>query len=446
MKDTNNMKQKIGYLLKVTKLDNPNLLFIIFLGAFVADSVVMNFAKIPVFVGFMIIFIPVIIANILITGKVKWFFLTFLAVFVLVTVITNFIYIFNRKNISDLLFIFLLIASYYFYVQQAKYLSQRTVYVFCVVVFLLFSATFAGFNSGWFSVMEKTNVKDLSSVTKNISKKKITELHIGASTFLPAKVDNENKNSYVEYLRKYHNGLFRLPHVASYFFGFLFLFFGYQFQRFKKYISLLLATAAFFLMIYTGVRTLLVAIFLALLLFSMYRRFFKLGLALLALGLFTFIFRHALFDISKGFFLGQYFSMLITVSENYLRFSRAVIWQSWWYEMTHFAWFNWFIGKSYFMSILANAENINWADWFHNDFLSVAYTYGLVGLVLYAGLFYKIFTDNKALIKNNLFLFTFYFSMLFSAIINGFYYYYPIFLMFLFVLMLKQEKDKTVLQ
>lgn len=98
------------------------------------------------------------------------------------------------------------------------------------------------------------------------------------------------------------------------------------------------------------------------------------------------------------------------------------------------------------MSILANAENINWADWFHNDFLSVAYTYGLVGLVLYAGLFYKIFTDNKALIKNNLFLFTFYFSMLFSAIINGFYYYYPIFLMFLFVLMLKQEKDKTVLQ
>lgn len=446
MNNTLNFKQKISYLLKATRLDNPNLLLYIFLGAFVADSVVMIFAKIPIFVGFMLIFIPVIITNIMLTGKVKWYFPAFLIVFVLVTVIGNFIYITNRKNISDLLFIFLLITSYYFYIQQAERLSRRTVYVFYVVAFLLFSTTFIGYNSDWWSVMESSNVENLSALTQNLSSEQLAALGIGTSTFQPAPIDQTSPNRNIEYQRKYNNGLYRLPHVASYFFGFLFLFLGYQFQRFKKYISLVLAAAAFFLMIFTGVRTLLVAIFMAMLLFSMYRRFFKFGLALIAVGLLIFIFRQSLFGFSKHIFLGQYFSMLITASDNYLRFSRAVIWQSWWYEMTHFAWFNWLIGKSYFMSIIANAENIKWADWFHNDFLSIVYTYGIGGLVLYTGLFYKIFNDNKALIKNNFFLFTFYFSMLFAAIINGFYYYYPIFLMFLFVLMLKQEKEKRVLQ
>lgn len=446
MKDISNFKQKIGYLLKVTKLDNPNMLFFVFLIAFVADSVVMIFAKIPVFVGCMIIFIPVIIANILLSGKVKWYFLTFLTVFLVVTVISNFVYIFNRKNISDLLFIFLLITSYYFYRQQVQRMSRQTGYIFFLVTFLLFSSAFIGVNAGWLSKMKNINAENITGFSKIENSKKIAEAYPNSTDLETINPETATPNRNLECTRKYHNGLFRLPHVASYFFGFLFLFFGYQFQRFKKHINLVLAAAAFFLMIYTGVRTLPVALLFGMFLFSMYRRFFKFGLTLLALGLLIFIFRMELFNTSKDLFLGQYFSMLITLSENYMHFSRAIIWQSWWYEMTHFEWFNWLIGKSYFMSIIANAKNIEWADWFHNDFLSIVYTYGIGGLALYTGLFYKIFNDNKALIKNNFFLFTFYFSMLFSAFINGFYYYYPIFLMFLFVMMLKQEKEKTVLK
>jgi hypothetical protein len=96
----NHLKKMLVFL----KLDDPNVVFYIFLTAFVLDSVLSVFISIPVFVGFMIVLLPFILANITLQGKERWFFIGFFALFILTGIFSGWYYIFDRKNISDVLF------------------------------------------------------------------------------------------------------------------------------------------------------------------------------------------------------------------------------------------------------------------------------------------------------------------------------------------------------
>ena len=91
--------------------------------------------------------------------------------------------------------------------------------------------------------------------------------------------------------------------------------------------------------------------------------------------------------------------------------------------------------------LIANAKNLDTKVWFHNDFLNIFYTYGIWCTMLYIWFFVKIYRDNKSYIKQNIFIFIFYSSMVITAIMNGFYYYFPVFLLYLFFLMIKGEKQ-----
>jgi hypothetical protein len=433
-------------LLSFFRLDDPNVIFYIFLTAFVLDSVLAVFFKIPVFVGVMIVFLPFLLTSITLQGKEKWFFVGFFALFILTGIFSGWYYIFDRKNISDVLFILVFATSYYFYRQQSERLSVLTPKIFFIVALMLFGATFAGYNSLKWMELKSLNSSNVSGIKKTLADDEKQELNLSKSKNRKKLKQKAAKPADTEVFRHYRNGLFRLPHVAAYFFGFLFIYFGYQFQRDKQKIYLFFCILAFGLMFFTGVRTWVAVFAVSLILYAIQRRYFKYAAIMFLVGLVFVLFREALYAQTKETFIGQFFSLLITATENFTRLSRMVIWKSWWLEMNRFSFENWITGKGFYMSVTANYRNLNWAEWFHNDFLSIIFSYGIIGFAFYAGLFVRIFRDNKDLIMNNVFLFTFYFTMLFAAFFNGMYYYFPILLMFLFVKLLQQEREKKCVQ
>jgi hypothetical protein len=428
------------------KLDDPNVVFYIFLTAFVLDSVLSVFISIPVFVGFMIVLLPFILANITLQGKERWFFIGFFALFILTGIFSGWYYIFDRKNISDVLFILVFATSYYFYRQQSELLSALTPKIFFIVTLMLFGATFAGYNSLKWLEIKSLNSNNVSRIEKALTDDEKQELNIGKSKSRKKLKQTAAKPADTEIIRHYRNGLFRLPHVAAYFFGFLFIYFGYQFQRDKLKIYLFFSILAFMLMFFTGVRTWIAVFAVSLILYAIQRKYFKIAAIMFLVGLVLVLFRESLYAQTKETFIGQFFSLVNTAIGNFTHLSRMVLWKSWWLEMSRFSLENWITGKGFYMSIVLNFKNLRWAEWFHNDFLSIMFSYGIIGFAFYVGLFVKIFIDNKDLIRNNVFLFTFYFTMLFAAFFNGMYFYYPILLMFLFIKLLQQEREKKYVQ
>jgi hypothetical protein len=148
-------------------------------------------------------------------------------------------------------------------------------------------------------------------------------------------------------------------------------------------------------------------------------------------------------QLTKGSIFYQYFTFVQTSTENFTRLSRFRLWYSWWIEVREFGFWDFMTGKSYTSALIANARNLDYKVWFHNDFLNIFYTYGIWCTILYIWFFIKIYRDNKSCIKQNIFIFIFYISMVITALINGFYYYFPVFLLYLFFSMIKQEKFRN---
>jgi hypothetical protein len=196
------------------------------------------------------------------------------------------------------------------------------------------------------------------------------------------------------------------------------------------------------LVLYTGARTILVSAVIALLLFLLRRKtwvYFLFAGILLAVSIY---FRYEIFELTKNTVLEQFATLQITAVDNFGRFSRVTIWRSWWYDFRRFAWYEMLIGKTFYASKVTNLVNIHYKEWFHNDFLSIAYSYGIPALLFYCAFLYRIFRENVQYIRRNIYLFLFFFTMVFAAVFNGFYYYFPVFLMFIFIHLVRAEKKK----
>lgn len=401
---------------------NPNFIFLSALLFFVADSVVNYFIDVPVFVPFAIAFLPFIFLAIYISkGSNKAFVIS--GIFIITAIVNNLIYGFRHTNASDLIFILLFITAYYYYTSHHKDLKTRTIYIFTLVVLAMISFSIADLNSRSFW-KNNTIPKQIEQEFKNQT---------------PIIEREPNELNHLETGRKYHYGLFRIPHIAAYFLGFLSLFFAYLYHKQQNWLMLAAALLLFALMLYSGVRTFIAAVMLSLILYLFQRKTLFYLLLLIGTGIVAIIFRYEVFELTSDTFLEPFSAILITFTDNFISFSRVLIWQSWWMELSDFSWIDLLTGKSFYKSQLANFINLKANIWFHNDFLSIAYVYGIPALLAYIWFFVRIFMDNAAEIRKNIFIFLFYFSMIFTALLNGFYYYFPIFLIFIFVWMLKQE-------
>jgi len=415
-------------------------LFWVFFALFLLDRVINYFYDFPFFVISAIALFPLLIYfsqknN---TNKKQHYFLMFF--FIIITVLNSIIYRFSVKNISDLLFVVLFFTSYFFYKKNIKYLKLSTVYLFLILSVSLFSFTFFGVNSNH---SRKANYISTSKNDSSLSSKtKSTQVYSNKTT--ENNESSEWKPKSIHILKKsrvFHQGLFRVSHVASCFFGFLFLFFVYQYQNKKRIIDLILVFILLGLCIYTGSKTILIAFAFSAILFLFIRKSIIYPILAILFVVLLFYQREYILQITEDTILYPYSVLIYISAENLTAISRFQIWYSWWSEISNFGIIDFLIGKSFANAIIANQQNLNLKIWFHNDFLNIFYTYGLVGFVLYIWFFIKIYRDNRIIIKHNVLIFIFYFSMIFAAFINGFYYYFPVFLLYLFFLMIKTEKQ-----
>ncbi|MCP4632843.1 MAG: oligosaccharide repeat unit polymerase [candidate division Zixibacteria bacterium] len=400
-----------------------NTLFIVCLCVFTVDRVLNYFIHAPIFVASSLIIIPVIPYFCIIKqGGNNPEILVIISIFALIAIINNLIYEFHIKNISDLSFILLFIICYYLYRSHKNHLSTKLPSVFYIISILLFIVSYFGIESG--SIF--TN-----SIIDGFSGTKVPKLSWDA-----------NSMDEIEVMRSYHQGFFRVAHIASYFFGFISLYYFYLFSKDRRYINLLLSVVAVSFCLYTGSRTFIVAFFISVFLSSLRKKYIVYSGAMTAIAVMIVLNLKSILGFIEGTFLYQYFSLIETVINNFSRLSRYRIWYSWYHEVKEFGFVDYLIGKTYYNSHIANAVNLKYPVWFHNDFLNIFYAYGIICLLLYSAFCYKIYYDNKPFIKNNAIIFVFYFTMLISAFFNGLYYYFPVFLLFLFFLMLEREKQE----
>ncbi len=398
-------------------LSNPNFIFLLSLAVFVTDSAINLFWNIPVFVPFIILILPLLWFDLLLEHKLQKFIIWFSLVFVGSFLISGFIYGWHRQSFSDLLFILFFITSYYYYQAKAKRFSKKNVHVFTLVIFVMFSFAFFGINSDSY-----TDDAEPISSTEVTAKKKVAH--------------NNEELDVLEYTRNYNYGIFRIPHIATYMMGFIGLFYAFLYYRERKWFFVVISGIAFLLMFYSGVRTYFAAMLLAMMLFFVRRKTLWVVLGFGLLGLLIVIFRYPFYKLTHSTLLEPFSSLVITMTDNIDRLSRILIWRSWWLELRQFNWYNYLVGKTYYSSIEANIQNLNIPIWFHNDFLSIIYSYGLIGLGFYILFFVKMYKAFSKQIKGNFFIFVFFASMPFAAFINGMYYYFPVFVLFLYFIMI----------
>jgi hypothetical protein len=414
-------KLLLGQLLKLTGIRNPNVVFMVSLAAYLADAVTNYFVHIPLFVAYLIVLLPALWLDLWLHCRKNRFMMVFAFVFIIPFTINSFLHLFHRTNISDLVFILFLPTAYFYYKNRISDLRINRVHIYAAVTLFMFSFGFAGINS--MKVNRSAQVKKQHAITRPRTVK-----------------DPKSELNFLESYRKYNFGLFRIPHISAYFLGFLALFYGFIYQRKRNLLYALIAFGLIVLVLYSGVRAFIGAALLALIITFLLKKslIYLSGIALAVLLLL--LFRVEIYLLTANTILRPFTATFITLVDNIEKISRFLIWRSWWAEFSQFELYQLLIGKSYFSSILANLANLHLGEWFHNDFLSIIYAYGMPAFGVYCYLFVRIYNDHAEQINSNIIISVVFWCMPILALLNGLYYYFPIFFIFIFLVMIKNEK------
>lgn len=254
----------------------------------------------------------------------------------------------TKDDVSDVLYLMGFFSAVAFSL-NAK-VNKSTVSLITFVLFLLFIPTFFGINAGAYE-------RDaLSSGSLDI-----------------------------EYFRLYNQGLYRLPHVAAYMMAFGCLWWLWLFSVLRKYHQILLSGLFFGATLYTGSRTpaLILVFGAALCLWRLRPAFVVAGVGLAGILLAALINLDYLLEISSGTILYQYVSVFKTLFENVDRLSRVIIWTSWVDAMSGFNFADWIVGRTFAQSLQFNEHELGLRIWFHNEYMSILYSYGAILFCVY---------------------------------------------------------------
>ncbi|SAL32768.1 hypothetical protein AWB69_02871 [Caballeronia udeis] len=372
--------------------ESDDLIIYYIVGAFALDNVVNYFSAIPVFVAS----IPVSILLMFRFTRDKidrfWFIACILCL--LTSALINFLrFSMTIEDVSDILFLMQFFAAF-FYAKNTR-ISPSAISHATYVFAALFLPAFIGIN--------------------------------GSDYGGEADVFTSGSND-IEFLRIYNQGLYRLPHVASYLlaFGSLWWIYVASFSRKKRHF--MLAALFLYFTLYTGSRTPIIVIVAAYLVANIRlqaRQLLITASIFMLAGLFVVHIREVL-DFLFGSFLYQYLSFFETVLDNFDRLSRVIIWDSWLSAIASFNGLDFFIGRNFSSSYDFNMRQIGLYIWFHNDFLSAFYSYGMPVLIAYAiphlmAVKIAIQRRSSAILLSVLGFFIFA-----TAFVNGFYKYLPV--------------------
>ena len=448
----------------INKYDDKlvSFFYLYFIVSFFIDRLLFSFLiNFPFFVVSAIFIFPFLFlaAQNKNSNKKQLFVLVF--TFMVITIVVSIMYVFGVQNISDLLFIILFITIYFYYNENIAQLKISNAYVLLILTIFLFSFTFFNIDADssktstakYYSYFNKAIPFVKKTLPANSTSQKVDnnkEDVVSDYKSVPVKDTKIKKTTpkkkpvYVDKYKSFnirHTGLFRRTHMASYFFGYLFLFFAFQYQKNRGIFNAIILIVTLGFCLYTGIRSMPAAFILSGVIFLFRRKYIVYLVMLLALIVLFMIANEYFLQLTKNTIFYQYVYLTHMFKENISGLARFQLYQSWWNDVSDFGFLNLLMGKSYMGALMANGQNYGKVMWFHNDFLNIFYSYGILGLMMYIWFFIKIYRDNKVLIKQNLFIFVFYTSMIITAVINGYYYYFPVFLMYLFLLMIKDEKQ-----
>jgi hypothetical protein len=158
--------------------------------------------------------------------------------------------------------------------------------------------------------------------------------------------------------------------------------------------------------------------------------------AIVILAALFFVYMTEILNALFGSFLYQYVSLFETMHDNFDRLSRVIIWNSWFSAISSFNAVDLFVGRNFSSSFDFNAREIGLYIWFHNDFFSAFYSYGV--LILIACAVPHLLTIRRAVKvgASSRLLSMLGFFIVTAAFVNGFYKYLPV---VFFVLLFSDE-------
>jgi hypothetical protein len=373
-------------------------------GAFALDNVVNFFQPVPVFVA-SIPFSMLLMFRVTRDQSSRLWLIACMLCLMGSVLVNSLRFDMSVDDVSDVLFIAQFFSSY-FYARHAR-VSPAAISVATYVFALLFLPALVGINASGFT--EDIDVFNSGSTD-------------------------------IEFLRLYNQGLYRIPHVASYLLAFGALWWVYVASCSRKSRHLIVAFAFLLMTLYTGSRTPILVIGGAFLVANIRLRAREISVMLLIAGIggLFFLYIKEVLALLYGTYLYQYLSFFETVSDNADRLSRVIIWDSWLSAVSSFSALDLMVGRLFSSSFEYNLREIGLYIWFHNDFLSMFYSYGVFVLFAYAlphmiaiKRAVQIGSSSRLLSVVGLFIVA-------AAFVNGFYKYLPV--MF-FVLLFMDKAD-----
>ena len=390
------------------KLDKRSIIFLLNILVFSLDSVLNYFYDFPVFVVSLLFYFVVLIVPGFFSFKKYHSFLIIILFFSLSFIFNTFRDGFYKESLSDFLFIISFFGSFYLFSDSISLKNNnKLILFFLLTTLLLFSGTYLGFDQNkW-------------------------------GNTIGLKTDD------IEFSRSYRQGFFRKAHIASYFFTFTLLYFMNRLKSLKanKLTYIVTIVPLTYVIFITGSRTPIVVIFLGLILFYFKIKYLKYLIIFVVLSVGLIIFIDEALVLFSDTIIYQYITIIKTIFSNFERLSRIIIWASWWSEVKTFNLIDFVFGRGFNASIVANQKNVSNSIWFHNDFLSIFYSYGILPLIIYINLFVKIYKKHKKIIRSNVFIFLTFSGFWLSAFFNGFYYYYTVILLYLFYTMIYESNE-----
>ncbi|MDA9334936.1 O-antigen ligase family protein [Flavobacteriaceae bacterium] len=390
------------------KLDKRSIIFLLNILVFSLDSVLNYFYDFPVFVVSLLFYFVVLIVPGFFSFKKYHSFLIIILFFLLSFIFNTFRDGFYKESLSDFLFIISFFGSFYLFSDSISLKNNnKLILFFLLTTLLLFSGTYLGFDQNkW-------------------------------GNTIGLKTDD------IEFSRSYRQGFFRKAHIASYFFTFTLLYFMNRLKSLKanKLTYIVTIVPLTYVIFITGSRTPIVVMFLGLILFYFKIKYLKYLIIFVVLSVGLIIFIDEALVLFSDTIIYQYITIIKTIFSNFERLSRIIIWASWWSEVKTFNLIDYVFGRGFNASIVANQKNVSNSIWFHNDFLSIFYSYGILPLIIYINLFVKIYKKHKKIIRSNVFIFLTFSGFWLSAFFNGFYYYYTVILLYLFYTMIYESNE-----
>lgn len=222
-----------------------------------------------------------------------------------------------------------------------------------------------------------------------------------------------------EYARNYNSGAFRSAHIASYTMLFIFVISFCELLYRRSLFFLFSLVISLWFMLYTGTRTSVYALAFALLFSNIklnLRSSFLLVAALISMSM-VIVNIQTFLKASEGMFLYQYFSFIDTAINNFERLSRVQLFESFYSSVSGFSFFEILFGTSFYSQNMVNYQNIGLKIWFHNDWLSIFHSYGVIGTMIFIYAlkrWYSLFSSH-----NNNIMKVIFFCILFMSITNG---------------------------